>query len=287
MILACNASSILSHLSCLLSELKAHPLLFTLSANSPAASLPTRHRALLPLYIEGNATPFWSDIPGRPESQVGRWHAMRKKGKMWIRRVFGAGALLVTCCIAEGTQASFSVDSLRDGATAHTHIRRLREILRCRWSRSGPLTQTVSPGLHAITTPLKVAQSEGTLIDELDNANPTALLVSAIEKNALAGRAVKDDEFDLGLWQLHHIMAGRPSPGRMALDTETTPGEGTSVQLFHRPMNRDIVPAAGVLPKNTLVFVASPQVDDAVAQEGGDDDVTVLEDTFLAASEKD
>ena len=24
--------------------------------------------------------PFWSDIPGRPETQVGRWHAMRKKG---------------------------------------------------------------------------------------------------------------------------------------------------------------------------------------------------------------
>jgi hypothetical protein len=47
------------------------------------------------------------------------------------------------------------------------------------------------------------------------------------------------------------------------------------------------VPAAGVLPKNTFAFV-TPQVgDDAVAlvEEGEDDDVTVLEDTFLAASE--
>jgi len=25
--------------------------------------------------------PFRSDIPGRPETQVGRWHAMRKKGE--------------------------------------------------------------------------------------------------------------------------------------------------------------------------------------------------------------
>jgi hypothetical protein len=24
--------------------------------------------------------PFYSDIPGRPETQVGRWHAMRKRG---------------------------------------------------------------------------------------------------------------------------------------------------------------------------------------------------------------
>jgi len=24
--------------------------------------------------------PFRSDIPGRPETQVGRWHAMRKRG---------------------------------------------------------------------------------------------------------------------------------------------------------------------------------------------------------------
>jgi hypothetical protein len=78
------------------------------------------------------------------------------------------------------------------------------------------------------------------LVNELDNANPTALLVSAIEQGALAGNGAKDDEFYLGvlqdgeLWQLHHILAGGPSRGTMALDTETAPGEGTSVQV-HRP----------------------------------------------------
>ena len=36
---------------------------------------------------------------------------------------------------------------------------------------------------------------------------------------------------DGDLWQLHHILAGGPSRGTMALDTETAPGEGTSVQV--------------------------------------------------------
>jgi hypothetical protein len=72
--------------------------------------------------------------------------------------------------------------------------------------------------------------------------NPTTLLISALEKSALTGRAAKDDEFYLGvlrdgeLWQMHHIMSGGPSRGTMALETETAPREGTSVQvrqLFH------------------------------------------------------
>ena len=46
----------------------------------------------------------------------------------------------------------------------------------------------------------------------------------------------------------------------------------------------------GVLTKNTLAFIASPQAGDgapAFAEEEGegDDGVTVLEDTFVAASE--
>jgi len=159
-----------------------------------------------------------------------------------------------------------------------------------------PVTRTAFPGLRAITMPLKVTRSEGNLINELDHANPTALLISAIEKSALvSGHAAKDDEFYLGvlrdgeLWQLHHIMAGGPSRGTMALETETAPGEGTSVQLFHRPMNYDIGSALPDHAKNTLAFVASLQ--DAalpfVGEEEGDDGggVMVLEDSFVAASE--
>ena len=37
-------------------------------------------------------------------------------------------------------------------------------------------------------------RSKGNLISKLDKANPTALLISAIEKSALASYAVKDNE---------------------------------------------------------------------------------------------
>jgi hypothetical protein len=69
--------------------------------------------------------------------------------------------------------------------------------------------------------------------------NPTTLLISAIEKSSLAGRAAKDDEYYLGVlrdgvvWQVHHIMSGGPSRGTMALETETAPREGTSVQVCY------------------------------------------------------
>jgi hypothetical protein len=40
---------------------------------------------------------------------------------------------------------------------------------------------------------------------------------------------LRDDE----LWEIRHIMSGGPSRGTMALETETAPGEGTSVQVRH------------------------------------------------------
>ena len=87
----------------------------------------------------------------------------------------------------------------------------------------------------------------------MDNTNPTALLVSAIEKSALAGNTARDDEFYLGvlrddgdLWQLHHILAGGPSRGTMALDTETAPGEGTSVQVCCTVISSDLISNAYV-----------------------------------------
>jgi hypothetical protein len=53
-------------------------------------------------------------------------------------------------------------------------------------------------------------------------------------------------------------------------------------------LSHDIAPAAGVLPKNTLAFLASQVGDYAekLVEEGDNDDGgTILEDTFVAASE--
>ncbi|KAN0127962.1 hypothetical protein V8E53_014216 [Lactarius tabidus] len=83
-------------------------------------------------------------------------------------------------------------------------------------------------------------------------------------------------------------MAGGPSRGTMALETETAPGVGTCVQFFHRPARHDIAQAAGVLRKNTLTFVASSQVSNDTAtplEEGDDHDVRVLDGSFVVASE--
>jgi hypothetical protein len=73
----------------------------------------------------------------------------------------------------------------------------------------------------------------------LDNRNPIALLISAVEESVRIGKAAKNDEFYLGVLrngngeprQVHHIMSGGPSRGTMALETETAPGKGTPVQV--------------------------------------------------------
>ena len=111
-VLARNASSILAHISRLPASLASHPLLFTLSTNAPAPSLATLVSALssfsssgsvgclsapihpgapgasaapiacsMAFFRKEHSVPFRSDIPGRPETQVGRWHAMRRTGE--------------------------------------------------------------------------------------------------------------------------------------------------------------------------------------------------------------
>jgi hypothetical protein len=53
------------------------------------------------------------------------------------------------------------------------------------------------------------------------------------------GRAAKDFGLYLGvlrngeLWKLHRIMSDGPSRGTMALETETAPREGSSIQVRH------------------------------------------------------
>ena len=103
---------------------------------------------------------------------------------------------------------------------------------------SCPVAETAFPGLRAKTAPLKVPGSERNLINELDNANPTASLISAIEKaRSLAPRSeiMSFTEafcaMGASFVQLHHILAGGPSRGTMTLDSETVPGEGTCIQV--------------------------------------------------------
>ncbi|KAH9979676.1 hypothetical protein BJV74DRAFT_780156 [Russula compacta] len=368
-VLARNASSVLAHISCLPASLASHPLLFTLSTNTPAPSLSPLVSALSALSSSGSvgcltapshpgapiacslvffrkehAVPFRSDIPGRPVTQVGRWHAMRRKDeeeekripggedgltedvdwdKVWSRSLNGDVVLpalrelgkedvhtiiTLTDNAPQGLNESFSSFPLATklglfgSSTPFVTGRPYTLMYNGSVHSSGavgialsagtrPALQRAFPGLRAISPSLKVTASEGNLVHELDNRNPAAMLVSAIEESTLTGSAAKDDEFYLGvlrgddLWQLHHIMSGGPSRGTLALETETAPGEGTAVQLFHRPNEATAPTVPNHAAKNTLTFVAASQSDSAPPAEEGGDAVTVLSDAFVAASE--
>ncbi|KAI0049398.1 hypothetical protein FA95DRAFT_1538192 [Auriscalpium vulgare] len=152
------------------------------------------------------------------------------------------------------------------------------------------------PGLEEIAPPMTVTASDGNLIHGLDGSNPTKMLMSAIEQQKLSGDEAKDDEFCLMIlkfgmpWEVHRIMAGGPSRGIMALESEIAPAEGAIVQLCHRP--RDKVPNAFMAPPTdravTFVNTASdlsstPQSDLSESDVHGFDEV--FGSTFLSASE--
>ncbi|KAF8257491.1 hypothetical protein EI94DRAFT_1817694 [Lactarius quietus] len=337
-ILARNASSILSHLSHLPTSLRAHhssshypPIPQPpLSPHSSPLSPPSPHPAASIVCLQqrtparlSRVTPFWSDIPGRPVTQVGKWHAMRERGgeertlqggelaslegenvdweRVWSRSVAGDA---LPASLRELRQVDVhTVITLTDNApqglnqalsSSFTHATKLglfasstpfvtgrpyTLIFNGSVKSSGavglalsagprPVSQTSFPDLPFKTT----YKSEGNLISELDNANPTELLISAMENSAAKGDQFYMDVLRDGeLWQLHHILTGGPSRGTMALDTETAPVEGTSVQLFHRLMSNDVEPPTGILLENTLASVASPQFGDDIVEDAGSD----------------
>ncbi|EKM48877.1 uncharacterized protein PHACADRAFT_59601, partial [Phanerochaete carnosa HHB-10118-sp] len=99
------------------------------------------------------------------------------------------------------------------------------------------------PELNAITDRLlTVTDIEGNMVHTLDGANPSHLILSAIEK--LNGKAtpthvdigIKEDEFFLGvhrdgkLYQLYTIQGGDPARGTIALRSDATPDIGSKVK---------------------------------------------------------
>ncbi|KAI0299478.1 hypothetical protein BC826DRAFT_1117045, partial [Russula brevipes] len=270
----------LSALVSALSSLSSAGSVGCLSAPTTAAHPGARIACSLAFFRKEHAVPFRSDIPGRPETQVGRWHAMRMKDEGRRRRgeltedvdwekVWGRSMkdnVVPPALRGLGKRDVHTIVTLTDGApqglneslssfplatklglfcssTPFVTGRPYTLLHNGSVASSGavgialsaglrPALQNSYPGLHAITRPLKVTASEGNLVNELDNRNPTALLISAMDETALTGRGAKDNEFYLGvlrdgdLWQVHHIMAGGPSRGTMALETETAPRWG-------------------------------------------------------------
>ena len=75
--------------------------------------------------------PFWSEIPGRPETQVGRWRAMRKKGDEESSLGWTELALLeeenvdwegVWSCSVSGDASPASLRELRCVYSSHSSV---------------------------------------------------------------------------------------------------------------------------------------------------------------------
>ncbi|KAH9933271.1 hypothetical protein B0H21DRAFT_84025 [Amylocystis lapponica] len=162
------------------------------------------------------------------------------------------------------------------------------------------------PGLQALTGPLTVTSSEGNLVHSLDNANPSRLLLSILQKSG--GSLIpgtKDDHFYVGvlhgrdgspkLRQVYHIISGDPSRGTLALESDAAPPEGSLVQLYRLPANTPIdnltrympgCPASTPKPASrTLALTVAPAEFPPSATTNEDGGAIVLDGTFLAASE--
>ncbi|PSS37078.1 hypothetical protein PHLCEN_2v1117 [Hermanssonia centrifuga] len=235
-----TARPILQHLAGSLEPFlksKSHSLLFSLS---PALSLPPRELSDLVSAFSGassaigclsspvllsqagghstaytacsvavfdrqTATVFHSSIPGREEVQVGRWHAYRKRGQE-----------------ESGGRSSFNE----------------RVDWKNVWQQNASVP-ALPPGLDGMRT-------EGNLIHSLNDLNPSRLLLAAIEKirgTQINGPRPKDEKFYIGVHQEHKlhkvytILSGDPSRGSIALEGESAPEIGSTVQIYYLPLD--------------------------------------------------
>ncbi|KAI0775944.1 hypothetical protein BD413DRAFT_469773 [Trametes elegans] len=181
----------------------------------------------------------------------------------------------------------------------------------CLSSPTRPVTHSVFPGLEPITRPMIVTSSEGNLVNALDNANPSGLLLHAIRTHpAVSPRVGQEISPELRLYmatlkqkngtheldQVFFIMSGDPSRGSIALDTDAAPAEGALIQMFLLPPSAtpDVLGevqeqrADSARRVHNLTF-ASTSLDDMEASDTStttdDAETSVLEDVFLAASE--
>ncbi|TBU33162.1 hypothetical protein BD311DRAFT_785251 [Dichomitus squalens] len=172
-----------------------------------------------------------------------------------------------------------------------------------------PSLRSDFPGLEAVTRPMIVTSTEGNLVNALDGANPSRLLLHALQNHPAAPtpenqNVPKELRVYIGtlnqhkgvyeVSQLFYVMSGDPSRGSIALDSDTAPAEGSLVQFFVLPpsakadvlgeaQRRSGAPRSLTFATTSVeeLSAASPAED----EDGPEDDTVVLPDVFLAASE--
>ncbi|KAF7972016.1 hypothetical protein HWV62_19221 [Athelia sp. TMB] len=339
-ILARTPAAIFSHLSRLQTTYEKHVLLFCLSANSPdLQNLVSRLTSFssqttgclsaplgetgdliscsLAIFDKTKTTQFRSTIAGRVAPQVGRWHAFRHKGK-------GPQPPMELDGLGEQEKGFENVDwdAVWDRSARSAMLPEELEGLSgpklgllassTPFITGRPVTLFHNGGVHstgavglALTgqkeTRTASVESEGNLVNTIDDGNPSRLLLAAIQKAGIETVAsFKDAEFYLGafrgeeLSQVYRITSGDPSRGTIALESHAAPIAGTTVRLFHRAELPDFsaIPhqfsSTGPLAERHIAFLASSadmpptplQVDDM-----GKAEEAMLLSAFVGASE--
>ncbi|KAF5318778.1 hypothetical protein D9619_010756 [Psilocybe cf. subviscida] len=158
-------------------------------------------------------------------------------------------------------------------------------------------------GARKLSNSMTITSREGNMINALDDANPTRLLLDALETAGLgaaresqaAGSAFKDNEqFALGVvgpsgdvTRTFKITAGDPSSrgGSLSLDAPRAPDVGTMVQFVHHPSDASlVVPPALPGAKPAIGFLTVQEPDLTPDATVSSDKPQILQDTFLAPS---
>ncbi|GJE91814.1 hypothetical protein PsYK624_079650 [Phanerochaete sordida] len=294
------------------------------------------------------ATPFRSTLPGKEPTQVGRWHAFRKRDDrapleplpqeaqgvdweaVWAKqaappplpaelRALGPedvqAVLYFSDSAPEGLVQALSrfekasklglIASSTPFITGrpHTlfygsdvHSTGAVGIALTSNDAAKPKLEVQFPELSAIEDKLfTVTDTEGNMVNALDDQNPSRIILSAVEK--LNGKptptnvdlGIKEDEFFLGvhrdgkLYQLYTIQGGDPSRGTIALQSDAAPETGSQVKIYRKSVNPDM---KNRLREGLNLITALPEGSMDLGGNGSDDDhVTVLQGSFLATSE--
>ncbi|KAF9446373.1 hypothetical protein P691DRAFT_804022 [Macrolepiota fuliginosa MF-IS2] len=287
---------------------------------------------------------FRSTIPGREETQVGRWHAFRRKeekegteyplneGVSWEDVWKGNKETLLpeelrTLDLSEIQSILYFSDLKPEGLLSS--FQNLPDVSKLGLLASStpfitgrPVTlfqnkeifgsgavglaitgETKSiPRLRAdflsvqkLGGVMTVTQSEGNMVNTLDNDNPTQILLSAIKRSGLdthvSGSFKEEEQFSLGavssdgnIDRVYRITAGDPSRGSISVDSPSAPIPGTRVQFLHRPMSA--VPNLSLSrTSQSLNFLTVSDELHQSRQSTPEDLDILLQNAFLASSE--
>ncbi|KAL0576502.1 hypothetical protein V5O48_005477 [Marasmius crinis-equi] len=159
---------------------------------------------------------------------------------------------------------------------------------------SSELSLRLPEAVKPLGQEMTVTRAEGNLINTLDGANPTRLLLRAIQTAGIDSTSEaailfkEEEEFYLGVYgdgdvsQIYTITSGDTSRGTIALNTTRAPAIGAKVQFFRRSKRAQPYFPPCATEQRSLTFKIA---DSETYGEAFAEDTVVLDNMFHAASE--